>query len=69
MPVLPRPKRTIRTIHWAAGTLLFSPDHKSTYQPWCFARMSWCAELEFWVAEEWGSQGAADYWTSAVQDQ
>ena len=31
--------------------------------------MSWCAELEFWVAEEWGSQGAADYWTSAVQDQ
>eukprot|EP01044_Picomonas_judraskeda_P012306 COSAG03_NODE_1753_length_3569_cov_2.545821_3_plen_640_part_00 len=36
-PVLTAPKRTIRTIHWAA--------------------------------EEWGSQGAADYWTSGVQDE
>jgi len=36
-PVLPAPKRTIRTIHWAA--------------------------------EEWGSQGAADYWSSGVQDE
>ena len=35
-PVLPAPKRTLRTIHWAA--------------------------------EEWGSQGAADYWSSGVQD-
>jgi carboxypeptidase Q len=35
-PVLPPPKRTLRTIHWAA--------------------------------EEWGSQGAADYWSSGVQD-
>ena len=35
-PVLHPPKRTIRTIHWAA--------------------------------EEWGSQGAADYWASGVQD-
>ena len=35
-PVVQAPKRTIRTIHWAA--------------------------------EEWGSQGAADYWSSGVQD-
>jgi carboxypeptidase Q len=34
-PVLQPPKRTLRTIHWAA--------------------------------EEWGSQGAADYWDSGVQ--
>ena len=35
-PVLQPPKRTLRTIHWAA--------------------------------EEWGSQGASDYWDSGVQD-